>query len=445
MSVQTLAADLLRAARAAGADHAEVDVHQVTSLNVAVRNGKAERVERSEATKYGLRVLMRSQKGWQQATVSAADPGAMAEVAERAVTMARHALPDPWVAPMEAEPLQAQCLQLYDPAVASTTAEDLLKLCHSAEGTARATPGITACDAVEAGTTVTESCLADTAGFMGGWHETHIGQSLTAIAGQGLHMERDYAHDSHRTRAALSKPATLGGEAAARALARLKPRQPPSGVFPVVFDNRSSAALIGALLVAINGHTVSRRTGWLADPLGAAVLPAGLSLFDDPLLVAGPATRLFDGEGMQSRRRALVVNGRVESLVLDQASARQLGLPPTGHATRGLGSPPSPASSNVTLVGRGHSLNELLEQMKRGLLVTGGMGGGVNPTTGDYSRAATGFWIEDGEIAFPVNECTIAGHIRTMLASLTKGDDYRPHQRLSVPALLVPKMTLAAK
>lgn len=256
-------------------------------------------------------------------------------------------------------------------------------------------------------------------------------------------MERDWASESRCFAADLPDAAEVGRLAAERTLARAGARTPPTGAFPVVFDERVAGSLVGHLLAAVNGTAIARGASWLRDAMGADVLPSGLSVVEEPHRKRVSGSRLWDAEGLATARRAIVDGGTLAGWVLDLATARRLGLESTANATRGMGGPPAPGVSNITLEGGAGTRAELLAVMGTGIVVTGLIGATINPTTGDYSRGASGFWVEGGEIRYAVNACTIAGNLRAMLRSLVAADDARPHLSTRVPSLLVEGLTIA--
>jgi PmbA protein len=285
--------------------------------------------------------------------------------------------------------------------------------------------------------------LAATNGFSSGYARSSRSLSAVAFVGEGTAMERDYAGESRIFQADLPAPETVGALAAERALARLGAIKPVTGSYPVIYDERIAASLIGHLLGAINGSAIARGASWLRDALGQQILPETLSLIEDPLRPRAGGSRPFDGEGLATARRRIVENGMLTGWTLDLATARQLGMRSTANASRGTTTPPSPAVSNITLSPGTASRADLIRDMGTGLLVTSMIGATINPTTGDYSRGASGFWIEGGEIRYPVHECTIAGNLRDMLRHVTPANDARPHLSMQVPSLLVEGLTLA--
>lgn len=438
-----LAQRLLDAALRAGADAADALVVSGESISVQLHNDRLDSATRSEGIDIGLRVLV----GRRQACVSASDIGAgtVAALAERAVAMAREAPEDPWAGLAEPAELargwDLAALEIDDPADPPAP-ERLEALAREAAGAALGREGIAQ---VEAGAAWGRHRLhlAATNGFSGGYARSRADLYCTAIAGSGTGMERDHAAESRTHRADLPAPEEVGRRAADRALAMLGARKPPSGAFPVLYDERVAAGLIGHLLAAINGTAVARGATWLKDALGQRVLPAGVDLIEDPERPRGLASRPFDGEGLPGWRRAFVRDGVLAVWVLDLATGRQLGLPSTGNAMRGTGAPPAPGVGNLILAAEGSPREKLLAEMGTGLVVTSLIGSTINPTTGAYSRGASGFWVERGEIVRPVHECTIAGNLRDMLRSLRPADDARPSRSRIVPSLLVEGLTIA--
>ena len=439
-----LAEALLDAARRAGAEAADALVMTGTSVSVEVRGGELEQADRSEGLDLGLRVLI----GQRQACVSASDdkPETFARMAERAVAMAREAPEDPWAGLADPSQLthrrDAEGLELTDPA-AEPASEALLEDARRAEAAALAIKGISRIDQASAGYGQRLVHLAATNGFSGGYRRSGRSISCVAITGDGTGMERDWSSESRIFATDLPDAEAIGREAGERAAARAGARKPPSGAFPVIYDERISGSLIAHLTSAINGTAIARGASWLRDAMGQPVLPAGLDLIEDPLRPRISGSRPFDAEGLATARRALVRGGVLQGWVLDLATARKLGLESTANAARGPAAPPSPSLSNVELTQGTHSRDELLREMGTGLLVTSLIGATINPTTGDYSRGASGFWVEGGEIRYPVNECTIAGNLREMLMRLTPANDARRHLSSVVPSLLVEGLTLA--
>ncbi len=443
-SLETLADALLSAARSAGADAADALAMRGSSVSIDVRDGALEQAERAEAVDVGLRVFL----GGRQAVVSASDTGAatLAAMAERAVAMAREAPEDPYAglaAPDQlARDVDAAALDLEDPAP-EPSPETLEQDALAAETAALSVRGVSQVQAANASYGAHRMHLAASNGFSQGYGRTSRAVSCVAIAGTGAGMERDYDGDSRSHQSDLRDPGEIGRSAGTRAVARLDARKPATGSYPVLFDERVSSSLIGHLVAAANGAAVARGSSWLQDSLGRPVLPDGLSLIEDPRRPRVSGSRPFDAEGLPTRRRAIVQDGVLTGWTLDLASARKLGMTPTGNAARGVSSAPAPATWNLELTQGGVTRADLIADMGTGLLVTAMIGSTINPNTGDYSRGASGFWVENGEIAWPVNECTIAGNLREMLRRIVPANDARGYLSRVVPSLLIEGMTLA--
>jgi PmbA protein len=442
--LDALTQHLLDAARKAGAEAADCMTLRATSASVGVRNGVLEQAERAEGTDIGLRVFV----GRRSANVSSSDTSerTIAEMAERAVAMARAAPEDPFAGLADPEQLARDwdlaSLQLEDPAP-EPSPQELQQDAQRIEAAARAVEGVTQVQSAAAGYGAQQVHLAATNGFSGGYARTDRGLSGVAIAGTGTGMERDYDGDSRIFQSDLRSPEDIGTSAGTRALARLGARKPPTGRYPVLFDERISGSLIGHLLSAINGQAIARGASWLRDAMGQTVLPDHLSLIEDPHRPRASRSRPFDAEGLPTAPRAIVADGVLQGWTLDLACARKLGLPPTANASRGTSTGPSPSTWNVALTQGDASRDDLIRDMGTGLLVTSMIGSTINPNTGDYSRGAAGLWVENGEITHAVNECTIAGNLREMLRAIVPANDARTHLAQVVPSLLVPGMTLA--
>jgi PmbA protein len=444
-SLDRLTEALLIAAKRAGADAADAIAVDGIATSIDIRAGKLEQAERSEGVELGLRVLI----GQRQACVSVSDTSdaTIAAVAERAVAMAREAPNDPYAGLADPSQLittwDMAALQLCDdtPEVSAAVLEDDAR---RAEAAAMAVSSITQVEA-SAGQSRRQIHLAASNGFIAGFARSSRSVSAVAFTGSGTGMERDWAAEGRIFAADLPDASDIGALAAKRALERIGARKPKTGAFPVIYDERISSGLIGHLLGAVNGASIARGSSWLRDALGTQVLPAGLSVIEDPHRIRTGGSRAFDSEGLPTARRAIVENGILTGWVLDLATARKLNMQSTGNAARGTSAPPQPGTSNIDLTPGDFSRAELIAQMGTGLLVTSLIGSSINPTTGDYSRGASGFWVENGEITYAVNECTIAGNLREMLMRITAANDARAHMSTRVPSLLVEGLTLAGE
>ena len=442
-SLESLTDALLTAARTAGADAADALAVEGTSLSIDIRAGRLEQAERSESIELGLRVLI----GRRQACVSVSDvsDATIRAVAERAVAMAREAPEDPFIGLADPDQLaqdrDAAALELADGA-AEPEAGALEEDARRAEAAAMAVAGITQVEA-SAGYGARRMHMAASNGFAGGYGRTSRSFSAVAFTGSGTGMERDWAAESRTFQGDLPPPEDAGRLAGERALERLGARKPRTGAYPVLYDERVAASLIGHLVSAANGGAVARGASWAQDLLGRQVLPSGLSVIEDPMRPRISGSRPFDAEGLATQRRAIVADGVLTGWTLDLATGRKLGMPSTASASRGTSAPPSPGVSNMDLTQGTASRADLVRDMGTGLLITALIGSAINPTTGDYSRGASGFWVENGAITHAVNEVTVAGNLCEMLLRITPANDARGHLSTRVPSLLVEGMTLA--
>lgn len=443
-SLSDLSDQILQAARRAGADAADAIAVDGTSLSITVREGALEQAERSEGIDIGLRVFV----GQRQACVSSSDtkPETLIQMAARAVAMAKEAPEDPHAGLAEpsqlATNIATEGLELFDPSDEPDPAmlqEDAMR----AEAAALRNKGVSQVQSASAGYGRRRIHLAATNGFSAGYARSDRGLSCVAISGTGAGMERDYDYDSRVFQADLRDAEEIGRIAAERAVERAGAKRPKTGAFPVLFDERVASTLIGSLLQATNGMMIARGSSWLRDALGAQVLPKGLSVIEDPHRTRVTGSRLFDAEGLPTAQRAIVDDGVLTGWTLDLATGRKLGMESTANAARGTGSPPQPSLTNVALTQGDRSRDDLIKEMGTGLLVTSMIGSTINPNTGDYSRGAAGFWIENGEITYPVNECTVAGNLRDMLKTIVPANDARMYLSRVVPSLVVEGLTLA--
>ena len=441
-----LAEALLQAATKAGADAADALVVAGTSLSVDVRGGVLELAERAESADIGLRVLI----GRRQASVASSDtrPETLTAMAERATAMAREAPEDPTAGLADPDQLSqvrdGSGLDLHDPLTEPLPAA-LEEDARRAEAAALAVRGVSQVQSASGGYGSNRIWLAATNGFSGGYARSARGLSVVAISGEGTMMERDHHGESRVFQADLPDAVGIGRLAGERAAARAGACRPKTGAYPVLFDERVAGSLIGHLLAAVNGQAITRGSSWLRDALGTRVLPDALSVVETPHRPRTPGSRPFDAEGLRTAPRDIVRNGVLMGWTLDLASARRLGMASTASAARGTGGPPAPATSNIALTEGTQSREDLIAAMGTGLYVTAMIGASINATTGDYSRGASGFWVEGGQIAYPVNECTIAGNLHRMLRSMIPANDARKHLSTVVPSLLVEGLTIAGE
>lgn len=439
-----LTQQLLDLARKAGADQADAIAVDGTSVSIDVRAGALEHAERSEGVDIGLRVLV----GQRQANVSSSDtkPDTLRQMVERAIAMAKEAPEDPYAGLADPSQLTKMTdnstLELFDPSEEPDPAT-LQADAARAEAAALENKSISQVQSASAGYSSSRVHLSATNGFSAGYARTSRGLSCVAISGTGNAMERDYDYDSRIFQTDMRDAAEIGRIAAERAVERTGARKPKTGAFPVLFDERIASSLIGHLLQAVNGAAIARGSSWLRDALGEQILPNTLSVIEDPHRMRTASSRMFDAEGLATSKRAIVDKGVLKGWTLDLANARKLNMQSTANAARGTSSPPSPSLTNIALTQGQASRADLIAQMGTGLLVTSMIGSTINPNTGDYSRGASGFWIENGEITYAVNECTVAGNLRDMLMRMTPANDARMHLSHVVPSLLVEGLTLA--
>jgi PmbA protein len=436
-----LLADLLKWAKAAGADAADALYVNGESISVAQRMGEREKLESSEGRDLGLRVFV----GQRQAFVSSTDfaPTALRTLAQRAVDMARAVPEDPvcGIAPEELLTHGWPDLDLDDKRRPS--AKSLLAQAAEAEDAARAVKGVTNSEGAEASWSRFSMALAASNGFSGGYRRSGYSLSCSVLGGEGTGMERDFEWSSAVHLEDLMAPAKVGRNAGKFVVRRLNPRKAQSARVPVVYDRRISGGLIGHLASAINGRAVARGTSFLKDKMGEKIFADGIRILDNPLRKRGLGSRPFDAEGLPTKRYAVIDDGRLTTWLLDLAAARQLKLKPTGHASRGTSGPPSPTTSNFYLEKGKLSVEELIGDIKSGLFITDLIGFGVNGVTGDYSRGASGFWIENGKLGWPVSGITVAGNLKDMFLNMTPASDLQFKSATNAPTVRIEGLTVA--
>ena len=438
-----LAERLVSAARRAGADQADAIAVRSISLSVDVRDGEIEELQRSEGDDLGLRVIV----GHKQAVVSTNDlkGDAFDALAERAVAMARAAPDDRFAGLADPSLLASKLpdLDLLDPEMPDVGV--LETRAREAEAAALAVSGVTKSGGASASAGIGGMVLVTSHGFHGATIGSRHGVAMTAIAGEGTGMERDYDFSSTLHAADLENAQAIGRHAGERAVKRLNPRKVATRRVPVVFDSRISGSLVGHLASAANGSSIARKTSFLREKLDARIFASGIDIIDDPLRPRGLRSRPFDAEGIAGRSRKLVDDGVLKTWLLDSATARELDLQTTGHAQRGVSSTPSPGPSNLHLAPGAKSPGELIADIEDGFYITDMIGMGVNLVTGDYSRGASGFWIENGECTYAVSEVTIAGHLFEIFASMTPANDLVFRYGTNAPTVRVEGMTVAGQ
>jgi PmbA protein len=434
--------DIVERARKAGADAADAVFIADRSLSVSVRMAALEDVERSESAELGLRVFT----GKRSASVSTSDLSdqALDVLVERVLAMAREAPEDPWSGLAPEDRLAKRGLPLLDlDDGAEVEPQALRDLALAAEDAARSVEGVTNSEGGNASATRTVLALATSHGFAGAYTMSSHMLSASVLAGTGDAKERDHSWHSQRHASMLEAPEVVGRRAGERVVARLNPEKLSSGAMPVVFGRRVSGGLLGHFVSAIGGASIARKTSFLQHALGSQVFARGVTIADDPHRPQGLRSRPFDGEGLPSKPLLLVDDGTLETWLMESASARQLGFSPTGHASRGVAGAPGVSPSNLYMEAGNESFEGLLGGIKRGLYVTELIGQGVNGVTGDYSRGAAGFLIEDGEITRPVSEITIAGNLKDMFLAITPANDLEFRYGINAPTLRIDGMTIA--
>jgi PmbA protein len=408
-----------------------------------VRLREIDSVSRSEGEEIGLRLFV----GQRSATVATSDlsEDALAILVERCIAMAREAPEDPYAGLAPPDLLHRGDLPFLD---AEDSCEpdpaELRARALEAENAALAVEGVTNSSGAGASASGSTIALATSGGFSGAYRTTGHGCSASVIAGEGATMQRDHAWHSAHHLEDLEGAAEIGRRAGERAVARLNPTRPKPGKYPVLFDPRVSSTLLGHFAGAISGAAIACKTSFLQDRLGAAVFAPDVSIVDDPLRRRGLRSRPFDGEGVCVACRELVSGGVLNSWIAESASARQLGIQPTGHAARGVGGAPSASPSNLYLTPGIRNREELLAAFPQAVLIIELIGHGVNPVTGDYSRGAVGFMVRGGVIAEPVAEITVASNLIDMFATLEPASDLELRRGIDAPTVLIPEMTIGA-
>lgn len=436
--LQSRAERLVEAARKAGADACDAVAVTGVSLGVDVRDGKVEETDRAEGDDVTLRVFV----GKRTAAVSANRLDNPADLAERAVAMAKVAPEDPFAGLADPDRLLKEIPQLELLDTTEKSADELTEIALEAEAAGMAVKGVSKSGGAGASWRLAGVVLATSHGFRGSYLSSRFGMSMTAVAGDGTQMERDYDFDSRTFFEDLENPADVGRRAGERAVRRLNPQKLSTRTANVIYESRAAKSILGHLAGAINGASVARKTSFLKDKMGQQILASGLKVTDDPFKRRGAGTRPFDGEGTKADVLNMVEDGVLQHWYLDSAAARELGLTPNGRANR-AGSGTSPGGTNVTLKPGEKSLEDLMADAGEGLLVTDLIGHGVNGITGDYSRGAAGFWFENGQIVEPVSEITIAGNLNDMFLRMVPGSDLDNRYSTAAPSILIEGLALA--
>lgn len=441
---QSLLDDLITRAKKLGADAADALVVNSTAISHAERLGKTEQLERSESRDLGLRVFF----GKQQAVVSSNDwdTRTLQELVERAVAMAKAVPEDPYCGLADPDMLFTGTqpdLDIFD--TTEPAPEALIERAKAAEEAARAVEGVSNSEGAESSWSLNDVTLAASNGFSAGYEISRHGVGVSVIAGEGTGMERDYEFSSTVHESDLDDPVAVGRSAGERAVKRLNPRKASTAKVPVVYDPRVSNGLIGHLASAVNGAAIARGTSFLKDSMGEKIFADGITITDDPHRKRGLRSKPFDAEGLANAAMNLIEDGVLTSWVLDLRAARQLGLTSTARAARGVSGPPSPSVTNLYLAPGSDTPEALMADIESGFYVTELMGFGIDMITGDYSRGAAGYWIEKGEIAYPVSEMTVAGNLKDMFLNLIPANDLTFRYGSNAPTVRVDGMTVAGE
>ena len=436
--------DIVKAALKAGADAAEAVSADRRALSVGVRNGGLEDVEREESRDLGLRVFV----GQRQASVSASDlsPAAQARLVERAVAMARLAPEDPYAGLAPEDRLARgpfPDLDLFDATEGS--AEALERAAAQAEAAALAVDGVARSEGGHASWSSSRWRLVTSHGFDGAYEGSAFSLGVGVIAEKDGAMERGGESRSTRHLSDLPDADRIGRTAGERAAARVGPRKIASTTAPVIFDNRMAGQIVSPALGAISGPSIARGTSFLKDRLGQRVFAEGVTLIDDPFRPRGMGSTPFDDEGAAVEKRALFDDGVLTTWLLNSAAARQLGLQSTGHASRGLAGPSGVSTHNLHMEPGERDLAGLMADAGSGLLITSMFGPSLNGNTGDWSAGVSGFWFENGQIAYPVSEVTVAGRLTELYLRMQRGSDLEFRGGFNVPSLMFDAVAIAGK
>ena len=436
---------LIDTALSNGATAADCVLSRSRGLSLTRRLGKDETIERYEDFDTGLRVFV----GNKIASVSTNDnsEAAIRDVAKRAVDMAKIAPQDDFSLIASQETLNdfpinnSISVDSYDEVEPSI---DIIRdRAKEVENSALSVKGITNSDGADASWGEGETLLMTSNGFFGSSKKSNHSVSVVVIAEKDGKMERDYDYSSKVFGKDLRNSNHIGIEAAKKTLARIGATKPLTGKYPVIFDPRVSRSIAGHFASAINGSAIARKTSFLKDMLNKQIANPAINIIDDPFLKRGLGSRLFDAEGLGSRKYTLIKDGVLEQWLLDLSSAKQLNLKPSGNAKRGISGPPSPGTSNFMISPGDVTPDNLIKNVSEGFFVTDMIGSSVSMITGDYSRGASGFWIKNGELSIPITEATIAGNLKEMFMTLQPANDIDHSHSINSPTLLIEGMTIA--
>jgi PmbA protein len=440
-----LLSDIVSRAIKRGATDAEAVGVESTEFHVEVRLGEVEKLQEAASRGVGLRVLYQGRQA--SSSTSDTNPQAIDELISSAVEMAKLTSIDEAAALPAQDELAHETadLGLYDPGVGELTTERKIDMARSAEEAARgADPRITNSEGSACSTVVRNTILVTSAGFAGEYQSTTCALTVAPIAKEGGQMQVASWGDRQCALASLDSPEALGLEAARRSLRKLNARKVTTREAPVVFESSVAEELLGDFFVAVDGYSIFRRASFLVGRLGETIAAPGLTVIDDGRMRCRIGSRPFDGEGLATRRTVVVEDGVLKNYLLNTYTARKLGLRSTANATRALTGAPAVGFGNFFIAPGVYQADEIIASVKNGFYVTEMIGFGFNTVTGDFSRGASGWWIENGKLAFPVEEVTIAGNFRDMLRGIEMiGDDLRFRGRLAAPTIKIDRMMVS--
>jgi PmbA protein len=437
----SITTDVIAMALKAGATSADALAISSRSQDVTLRHGVIEELEQSESQDVGLRVFVGQSAALIGGSVLTRD--GLQRLVDRAIAMAKLAPPDPFAGLASPEQLVGDVVDLDLVSKTELNMGQLKALAKRAEDAALGIQGVTRSNGASSSASRRHVAMAASNGFARAWERTGFSISTSVVAGEGTAMERDYDGHGATHFEDVDPPEKIGTTAGERAVARLNPRKIASQTVPVIYDRRVASSLFGHLLGGISGASIARGTSFLKEDMGKAIFAPSVTLVEDPHRLRGAASRPFDGEGLPTVKRNIIDQGVLTTWIMDLRAARQLGLPPTGHGARGLTSPPGASPSNLHVEAGSRSPEQMMRDMGTGLLVTEFIGSTINMVTGDYSRGASGFWIENGEIAYSVSGITVAGNLRNMFAALEPASDLIFRGSMNVPSCYLGEMTIA--
>jgi PmbA protein len=437
----SITADVVAMALKAGASSADALAISSRAQGVSLRHGQIEEFEQSESQDVGLRVFVGQSAALIGGSVLTRE--GLQRLADRAVAMAKLAPSDPYAGIASADQLVGDVIELDLASKTELDMEQLKTLALRAEDSALGIKGISRSNGASSSASRRHVAMSASNGFSKAWERTSFGTSASVVAGEGTAMERDYDGHGAAHFEDMEAPEKIGATAGQRAVARLNPRKIASQTCAVIYDRRVASSLFGHLLGGISGAAIARGTSFLKEDMGKSIFAPHVTLVEDPHRLRASSSRPFDGEGLPTFRRNIIDKGVLTTWLMDLRAARQLGLPPTGHGSRGLTTPPGASPSNLHVEAGARSPSEMMKDMGTGLLVTEFIGSTINMVTGDYSRGASGFWIVDGEIAYPVSGITVAGNLRNMFANLEPASDLIFRGGMNVPSCYLGEMTIA--